>query len=98
MAAIATDVRLDESALSALRAGFRGELVRPGDPTYHERRNIWNGSIDRHPALIARCAGVADHGLDRGTMDLARADCAGRRRGTLGGRAGHAAGAHSTGG
>ena len=60
MAAIATDVRLDESALSALRAGFRGELVRPGDPTYHERRNIWNGSIDRHPALIARCAGVAD--------------------------------------
>src|SRR6059036_663467 len=60
MAAIATDVRLDESALSALRAAFRGELVRRGGPTYDERRKIWNGSIDRHPALIARCAGVAD--------------------------------------
>src|SRR5213594_655480 len=60
MAAIATDVRLDESALSALRAAFRGELVRAGDPAYDEHRKIWNGSIDRHPALIARCAGVAD--------------------------------------
>src|SRR5262245_40645652 len=51
---------LDEAAVDALAAGFRGELVRPGDPTYEEHRRIWNGSIDRHPALVARCAGVAD--------------------------------------
>jgi FAD/FMN-containing dehydrogenase len=60
VAAIATEVKLDEAALSALRAAFGGELVRPGDPSYDERRKIWNGSIDRYPALIARCAGVAD--------------------------------------
>ncbi len=60
MGVIATGVRLDEAALSALRTAFRGELVRRGDPTYDERRKIWNGSIDRYPALIARCSGVAD--------------------------------------
>jgi hypothetical protein len=60
MAAIATEVRLDQTALSALRSAFRGELLRRGDPMYDERRKIWNGAIDRYPALIARCAGVAD--------------------------------------
>ena len=34
--------------------------MRRGDPSYDERRQIWNGSIDRSPALIARCTGVAD--------------------------------------
>jgi FAD/FMN-containing dehydrogenase len=43
-----------------LATGFRGELVRPEDPSYAEHRAVWNGSIDRHPGLIARCAGVAD--------------------------------------
>jgi FAD/FMN-containing dehydrogenase len=57
---ISTDVRLDQTALSELEGSFGGQLVRPGDPTYDEHRKIWNGSIDRFPALIARCAGVAD--------------------------------------
>jgi FAD/FMN-containing dehydrogenase len=39
---------------------FRGEIVRPGDPNYEEHRKIWNGSIDRRPAVIARSTGVAD--------------------------------------
>jgi FAD/FMN-containing dehydrogenase len=60
MTTIATDVKLDETLLGALAEGFRGELVRPGHPGYDEHRRVWNGSIDRHPALIARCAGVAD--------------------------------------
>lgn len=60
MRAIATEVKLDESALKELEGSFRGQLVGPGDPTYDEDRRIWNGSIDRLPALIARCAGVAD--------------------------------------
>ncbi len=51
---------IDAGAASELEHGFRGELVRPEDPGYDEHRAVWNGSIDRHPALIARCAGVAD--------------------------------------
>lgn len=55
-----TKVQLDESAVQELEGLFRGEIVRPSDPTYDEKRAIWNGSIDRKPALIARSAGVAD--------------------------------------
>ena len=47
-------------ALEALPGSFRGELIRPGDPTYDEQRKVWNGSIDRRPGLIAPCTGVAD--------------------------------------
>ena len=53
-------VRLEPPALEGFASSFRGELVRPGDGNYEEHRRVWNGSIDRHPALIARCAGVAD--------------------------------------
>src|SRR3954447_23708750 len=53
-------VVIDEAALEALVTGFRGEVVRPHDPSYEEHRQVWNASIDRHPAVIARCAGVAD--------------------------------------
>jgi FAD/FMN-containing dehydrogenase len=56
----ATEEVLDATALAELQGDFRGELVRPGDATYEASRRIWNGSIDRRPGLIARCAGVAD--------------------------------------
>ena len=46
--------------IAGLRDGFRGELLSPEDPGYDDARGVWNGSIDRFPALIARCAGVAD--------------------------------------
>ena len=58
--AIATGASLDAAAVGELEASFRGRLIRPQDPTYDEHRRIWNGSIDRRPALIARCTGVAD--------------------------------------
>ncbi|MCE0485843.1 FAD-binding oxidoreductase [Ornithinimicrobium sediminis] len=51
---------VDVSDADELAATLRGELVRPGGPRYEQHRRVWNGSIDRHPALIARCAGVAD--------------------------------------
>src|SRR5213078_4230281 len=51
---------LDTSALEALDAGFLGELVRPTDTAYDDVRRVWNGDVDRRPALIARCRGVAD--------------------------------------
>ena len=41
-------------------AGFRGQQLRPGDAGYDEARAVWNGMIDRRPALIARCTGTAD--------------------------------------
>jgi FAD/FMN-containing dehydrogenase len=47
-------------ALTALPGSFRGELVQPGDPTYDEHRKVWNGSIDRSPAVIVRCASAQD--------------------------------------
>jgi FAD/FMN-containing dehydrogenase len=51
---------LDRDSIEMLRSGFRGEVITPGDLTYDEHRRVWNGSIDRRPDLIARCAGVAD--------------------------------------
>ena len=39
---------------------FRGEVVGPADASYDGLRQIWNGSFDRRPAVIIRCAGVAD--------------------------------------
>jgi FAD/FMN-containing dehydrogenase len=58
--AIAEGLTLDATALAELQGGIRGEIVGRDDPDYDEHRKIWNGSIDRRPALIARCAGVAD--------------------------------------
>lgn len=43
-----------------LKAGLRGELLLTDDPKYDEARSIWNGMIDRQPAMIARCLGVED--------------------------------------
>ena len=51
---------IDNAAIDGLAAGFQGALIRPGDPTYESVRQIWNGHIQRKPALIARCSGVAD--------------------------------------
>ena len=49
-----------QSALDSLRASFRGELVLPSDDAYETARRVWNAFIDKRPALIARCTGVAD--------------------------------------
>ena len=51
---------LDGPAVEGFRAALGGDLLGPQDPGYDAARRVWNGSIDRHPALIARCAGVAD--------------------------------------
>jgi FAD/FMN-containing dehydrogenase len=51
---------LTEASLAALQAQLRGSLVRPGDPAYDQARKVYNGMIDRRPALIARCQDAAD--------------------------------------
>jgi hypothetical protein len=42
------------------KKSLRGELVLPGDANYDVARQVWNANIDKHPALIARCVGIAD--------------------------------------
>jgi hypothetical protein len=56
----APEPALDGKAIDAFRARLRGQLIQPADPSYDEARAIWNGMIDRRPALIVRCLGVAD--------------------------------------
>jgi FAD/FMN-containing dehydrogenase len=51
---------LAELALQELRASLRGQLILPKDAEYDAARRIHNAMIDRRPALIVRCAGVAD--------------------------------------
>jgi FAD/FMN-containing dehydrogenase len=51
---------LDEQVVEEFRASLGGQLLRSGDDGYDEPRKVWNGMIDRRPALIVRCAGVAD--------------------------------------
>ena len=60
MTTAVADTTLDDAAVRELATSFRGALVRPADQGYDDQRKVWNGSIDRRPALIARCAGVAD--------------------------------------
>ncbi|MGB6008845.1 FAD-binding oxidoreductase [Castellaniella sp.] len=56
-------------AAAELATTFRGQLLRPSDPGYEDARKVHNGLVDKRPALIARCAGVADVA---GALELAR--------------------------
>jgi hypothetical protein len=51
---------LDAGALDALRHTLVGEAFAPHDTGYDEARKVYNGLIDKRPALIVRCRGVAD--------------------------------------
>ncbi len=51
---------LSPHAIDALKVATRGQVLLPADPGFDAARSIWNAMIDRRPALIVRCAGVAD--------------------------------------
>jgi len=53
-----TAVIIEDATVQGLRSSLHGPLLCPDD--YDEARKVWNGMIDQRPALIARCAGVAD--------------------------------------
>jgi FAD/FMN-containing dehydrogenase len=60
---MATRTQISEAPtidVERLRGGFHGAVILPADPGYDAARAIWNGAIDRRPACIARCTGVAD--------------------------------------
>lgn len=48
------------TSITKLRTSLHGQLILPGDAAYESARRIWNGAIDRHPALVVRCADVDD--------------------------------------
>ena len=54
------ETALAEKTLEELKTSLRGKLIRRGDPDYDEARTVFNAMIDRYPAFIIRCAGVAD--------------------------------------
>jgi FAD/FMN-containing dehydrogenase len=51
---------VSNSAIEELKTAVRGQLMLPDDAGFDEARSIWNAMIDRRPAMILRCAGVAD--------------------------------------
>ena len=54
------EISVAEPVLEELRTQLRGEVIGPADPEYDTARRVHNGMIDKRPAVIARCAGVAD--------------------------------------
>jgi len=57
---LAVETRVDAEVLAGLRETVRGPVLVPDDPGYDEARSLWNGLIDRRPALIVQCSGAAD--------------------------------------
>ena len=55
-----TDMMVSDKQIGEFRASLRGDLLQPDHPDYDQARRVWNGMIDRRPALIARCAGASD--------------------------------------
>jgi len=47
-------------SIDTLRGALSGPVIGPADPDYDQARRVWNAGIDRHPAMIARCASPAD--------------------------------------
>jgi len=54
------ETTIERAAIHDFRAGLKGTLLAPGDEEYDAARRVWNGLIDKHPALIARCTDTAD--------------------------------------
>ncbi len=51
---------LHPTVLQDLKAHLHGKLIGPNDRGYDASRKVWNGMIDKYPALIVRCADVVD--------------------------------------
>jgi FAD/FMN-containing dehydrogenase len=54
------ETTLEGAAVKELADSMRGALLVSGDDGYDHARAVWNGMIDKRPALIARCEGASD--------------------------------------
>ena len=54
------EITLQEESIRKFKESLRGDLILSADAGYDDARSVWNAMIDRRPALIARCLGVAD--------------------------------------
>src|SRR5688500_11813411 len=52
--------RLNPGAIATLREALTGSVTTPADPDYDQARAVWNGMVDRYPALVAHCATAGD--------------------------------------
>ena len=52
--------KLDAKALGSFEKAITGQVLQPGQPDYDQARALHNAMIDKRPALIVRCRGVAD--------------------------------------
>ena len=55
-----TRIDVSTAEIAALRDGVRGGVMLAADADYENARRVWNGNVDRRPALIARCGNVLD--------------------------------------
>ncbi len=53
-------ISLSEKAVVDFQKNIKGQVILPSNPEYEAARKVWNGSFDRRPALVARCADVSD--------------------------------------
>jgi FAD/FMN-containing dehydrogenase len=54
------EIEVKQDAFDGLKMRLRGPIFAPGDVGYDASRTVWNGMIDRKPAAVARCLGIAD--------------------------------------
>ena len=55
-----TQVAMDDNAFATLRSNVLGEVITPESPGFDAARRVWNGMIDRRPALLVRCTCTED--------------------------------------
>jgi FAD/FMN-containing dehydrogenase len=57
---VASKTTVNAAAIEALKGRLRGDVLTPESPGYDQAREVWNAFINKHPAVIVRCAGAAD--------------------------------------
>lgn len=54
------EIDLPQNVINGWKVRLRGPVLAPGDVGYDDSRAVWNSMIDRRPAIVARCLGIAD--------------------------------------